>query len=129
LTTLGIFTASSIAGESTATADDKVYTVTGTEGEGVWLHGDPGLGDAGDLIKRMPDGAQFAADCYVIDTPIGPRDNPVWLHGQDNRGDVGYFTDYYSDSKWSSDNTLKQQGLPLCDERNVPQNKDTSDSG
>lgn len=102
-------TASSSAAESSHT-----YTVTGTDGEGVWLHGDPGAGDEGDLIKIMPEGTQFTADCYVNDTPIGERSNPVWLHGRDASGTEGYFTDYYSSSRWSAED--KSDLPPLCGE-------------
>lgn len=90
-----------------------VYTVIGTDGDGAWLHGDPGFGDKGDLVKVMPEGTRFTADCYVIDDPVGPRSNPVWLHGTDGSS-TGYFTDYYSSSHWDRNNTLKDQGLPLC---------------
>lgn len=108
-----------IAGATTPTASaesDHTYTIRGTNGEGVWLHGDPGLGDPGDLIKVIPEGARFIADCYVNDTPVGPKKNPVWLHGQDQGGVTGFITDYYSSSKWSRDNTLSQQGLPICNQ-------------
>lgn len=55
------------------------------------------------------------ADCYVNDTPIGPRNNPAWLHI--TWGDkTGFMTDYHSSSRWSSGNTLHDQGLPFCGE-------------
>lgn len=88
------------------------YTIERTNGEGVWLHQDPGLGDENDLIKTMKDGTKFKAKCYVIDTPIGDRNNPVWLYGTDEEGNRGYFTDFYSSSRWSS---ADKSGLPpLC---------------
>lgn len=105
------------SGVSTASAHEAtgvVYTVTGTGGDGVWLHSDPGIGDENDLIKVMPEGTQFRADCYVNDSPLGPRNNPVWLHGRDEAGSVGYFSDVYSSSKWDGSTTLEQQGLPIC---------------
>jgi hypothetical protein len=96
-----------------AVADSAhVYSVVNTDGEGVWLHSDPGLGDTGDLIRVMPEGTQFDADCYVTDTSVDG--NPVWLHGQDDSGATGYFADRYSSSHWGSSNTLQQQGLPIC---------------
>jgi len=95
--------------------------VTNTDGEGVWLHGDPGFGDQGDLIKVMPEGSHFNADCYVNDAPVGPRNNPAWLHGTDETGVTGYFADFYSSSRWSSGNTLHDQGLPFCGEETAPQ--------
>lgn len=62
----------------------------------------------------MSEGTQFSADCYVHDTPIGENDNPVWLRGTDEHGNSGYFTDYYSSSRWDWNNTLEDQGLPYC---------------
>lgn len=119
---IGGITAVSLAvGGTVATAAPSVaesshtYTVTGTGGEGVWLHDDPGAGDEGDLIKIMPEGTQFTADCYVNDTPIGERSNPVWLHGRDASGVEGYFTDYYSSSRWSAED--KSDLPPLCGEQ------------
>lgn len=109
-----------IGGATTAEANtpDHTYSVVNTDGEGAWLHADPGLEDEGDLIKIMPEGTAFDADCYVLDTPIGPNGNEIWLHGTDDTGATGYFTDHYSDSEWSNrtGNTLHSQGLPFCDE-------------
>lgn len=112
---------------STASADtaDHTYSVANTDGAGVWLHEDPGLEDSGDLIKIMPEGTTFTADCLVYDTPIGPNGNRIWLHGSDGT-DVGYVTDHYSDSVWSSSNTLERQGLPTCNDLWAPTNPATS---
>lgn len=116
LAALGLLSgcATEVETDLVAFGPDHVYTVTGTNGDGVWLHGDPGLGDTGDLIKIMPEGTKFTADCYVIDTPIGSSGNPAWLHGRDQQGDAGYFADFYSDSRWDGVNTLEKQGLPVC---------------
>lgn len=111
---LGFAAGASVVDAAPAVASEtKTYTTT----DDVWLHADPGLGDKGDLIKIIPKGTKFTADCYVNDTPIGERNNPAWLHGTDETGATGYFTDYYSDSRWSRDNTLHDQGLAFCGEK------------
>src|SRR5687767_3720544 len=57
LAALGLAGGVAAAESSPAYADSgHVYTVTGTGGDGVWLHSDPGLGDSGDLIKIMKEG-------------------------------------------------------------------------
>lgn len=112
LAAIGIMTGT--VSPAVSAESDHVYTITNAEGGGVWLHSDPGLGDSGDLIKIMPDRSQFAADCLVYDTPVGPKRNPVWLHGKDETGAQGFMTDYYSSSKWKRSNTLEDQGLPVC---------------
>lgn len=99
------------------------YTTT----DDVWLHGDPGLGDEGDLITVMPAGTRFEADCYVNDSPVGELGNSVWLHGTDQNGNTGFFTDYYSSSSWNLENTLHDQGLPFCGET-PPQPSQPSES-
>ncbi|HEU4913892.1 MAG TPA: amidase domain-containing protein [Candidatus Saccharimonadales bacterium] len=108
------FGASTVDAGPAEASSDKVYTTT----DNVYLHADPGLGDKGDLIKIMPKGTKFTADCYVNDTPIGKRNNPAWLHGTDETGATGYFTDAYSDSHWDRNNTLHDQGLAFCGEKN-----------
>lgn len=115
LTSIGLLSVTAPDALSAEANSDRVYTTT----EDVWLHSDPGLGDKKDLLKVMPKGTQFTADCYVNDTPVGPKNNPVWLHGKDNSGAAGYFTDFYSDSSWEKGNTLHDQGLPFCDKDSV----------
>lgn len=121
----GLIVASAAAAEADSPREDHVYSIVNTDGAGAWLHGDPGLGDEDDLVRVMPEGMSFDADCYVLDTPIGPNGNEIWLHGTDETGATGYFTDHYSDSEWSNrtGNTLLSQGLPFCDEAT------TEDSG
>lgn len=112
---LGFSVGMSVAEAKPAAADSgHEYTVTGTDGDGVWLHSDPGLGDVNDLITVMPEGTRFDAECFVHDTPIGEYDNPVWLHGTDGRGNRGWFTDAFSSTSWNWSNTLEDQGLPYC---------------
>lgn len=106
-------------------SSDKVYTTT----DNVYLHSDPGLGDNGDLVKLMPKGTKFTADCYVNDTPIGEKNNPAWLHGTDETGATGYFTDAYSDSHWDRNNTLHDQGLAFCGEEKAPAENQKTTSG
>jgi hypothetical protein len=116
LASLGLTGGIAVAESSPAYADSNhTYTVTGTGGEGVWLHGDPGLGDKGDLITVIPEGATVEADCYVNDTPIG-NGNPAWLHVTWS-GRTGFMTDYYSSSRWNRNNTLHDQGLTFCGEK------------
>lgn len=122
LATLGLAGGLVASETSSAQADaNHVYAVTGTGGEGVWLHSDPGLSDKDDLIKVIPEGAIFSADCMVTDTPIGSSNNPIWLYGHDEAGSVGFIADFYSSSHWNNENTLHQQGLPFCGEQAAAQ--------
>ena len=122
LVALGLVTGSSAFEAAPAAESSHVYNVANTGGDGVWLHRQPGLNNGpGDLILTMPEGATFYADCFAYGTPVGPRGNPVWLHGHDQQGNVGYFTDFYSSSHWDRNNTLQQQGLPVCGEQEPQQ--------
>lgn len=119
---LGFAAGASVVDAAPAEASEtKTYTTT----DDVWLHSDPGLGDKDDLIKIMPKGTRFTADCYVNDTPIGEKSNPAWLHGTDETGTTGYFTDYYSSSHWDRNNTLHDQGLAFCREETATTPKES----
>lgn len=91
------------------------YTIENTDGDGVWLHGDPGLGDEGDLITVVPEGTRVTADCYVNDTPVGEKNNPAWLRITYD-GKRGFISDTFTSSRWNKDNTLHDQGLTFCGE-------------
>lgn len=115
-----------IGAEPVSAEASHIYTIENTGGEGVWLHENPGLHNRHDTIRVMMDNETFIADCYENDTPIGPRNNPVWLHGTDQTGATGYFTDFYSSSRWDANNTLHDQSLPFCSELNQSNDQSTS---
>jgi hypothetical protein len=120
---LGVATGGVVVAAAPAQAESShTYTVENTDGDGVWLHGDPGLGDKGDLITIVPEGTQVTADCYVNDTPVGKKNNPAWLRiTYDDK--QGFISDAFTSSRWNRSNTLHDQGLAFCGEDIASQNE------
>lgn len=119
--TLGALAASAVlatgglvASGKEATADTPPNTVAHhvyrTDGDGVWLHDNPGLHTPKEVV--MPEGAEFDVRCF---NPGGDpvNGNALWLTGFYD-GRQGSTTDYYVDTHWKTTQDLKDQGIPEC---------------
>ncbi|MEO9322253.1 amidase domain-containing protein [Nocardioides sp. C4-1] len=83
--------------------------VTGTGGDGLWVHSGAGLSAPTTVV--LAEGTELSVDCVSYADTIGGTD-PAWLHITSPT--PGWVADFYVDTLWSSDNTLVQQGLPEC---------------
>jgi hypothetical protein len=114
LAALGLASGGVTMAASPAQAESShTYTVENTNGQGLWLHSDPGFDDANDLIAVVPEGTRVAADCYVHDSPVGEMNNSTWLRVTYN-GAEGFIAGAYTGTEQTEPSSVQDKGLELC---------------
>ena len=98
---------------------DSIQHISGTGGDGLWVHTDPGLTTG--LIAIIPEGEAITTTCFgyadAVSSPISDS-NPIWLHVQSSVGE-GWVSDAYVDTHWSTTDDLTASGIPSCDAASV----------